>query len=825
MNQELLYKLRKKNLQYFSRISTGLTVLMTGLYCISLSIEVFMQHIVAVGVLIGLALISVIAHLIIFNIQNNKCYNILLDESISVDDKALAVRTFLFRGVVIIMSSHFVSTFFVLATAYQVNILITVFQILLFSTIAIFFANLEGGLFYYFEKIAYFDIIDFIPVKPLAISGKLIIPLACIIFTLLNVLCAIYYRINFISVTNAYNEKMDVFIDNHNDLIDSLIGEILAELKGYSVSSEMQSQDPAQMRAFVRRINRSRHSSIEMLIAITKEGQGYTSFGGEENFSAQPFYSIPLSTGKSYFSDPHTSMLTGKNVLTLSFPVTRNNEVVGIMAATILVDTIESLFSEISTSALLRVWLINTEGKIMIHSDRSLVGMTVGKSLFVSSDGETTKDIEQILTAKDRVPFEYLFNDTAVMGFKERNESTGWSFIIAEDLSVFLDDLKITIIYMIIIINGLGILIAIPSFFITKQISSSITSSTSVISLLSDGNLTVDKIEAFPDEMGYLLKEFDEFVVKLQSIISRAAETSTLLESSSEELADASRSLSDGAQNRAASVEEATAAIEEVTSSVEQISNSAEAQMNLASLTYSSMEQLREDIGTVLKYTVDAMDTANKTTKQAQIGNKMMQDTISGMNNIDSSTQQIADMISIITDISDQVNLLALNASIEAARAGEHGKGFAIVAEEISKLADETATTAKSITDLVKIGLKEVATGRKFVDNTKNSFDNIISNIRETELLVKSITESAKQQFSSSEKVLADTKSVLEMAEAINVATNEQMITNQEMSKTIEQINQGTLSEAARSEEIASSAADINSQAVALKEDIKFFKL
>jgi methyl-accepting chemotaxis protein len=203
----------------------------------------------------------------------------------------------------------------------------------------------------------------------------------------------------------------------------------------------------------------------------------------------------------------------------------------------------------------------------------------------------------------------------------------------------------------------------------------------------------------------------------------------------------------------------------------------------------------------------------------------MMQDTINGMNNIDSSTQQIAEMISIITDISDQVNLLALNASIEAARAGEHGKGFAIVAEEISKLAEETASTAQSITDLVKIGLKEVATGRKFVDNTKNSFDSIISNIHETEILVKNITESSRQQFSSSEKVLADTKSVLEMAEAINVATNEQMITNQEMSKTIEQINQGTLSEAARSEEIASSAADINSQAVALREDIKFFKL
>ncbi len=115
--------------------------------------------------------------------------------------------------------------------------------------------------------------------------------------------------------------------------------------------------------------------------------------------------------------------------------------------------------------------------------------------------------------------------------------------------------------------------------------------------------------------------------------------------------------------------------------------------------------------------------------------------------------------------------------------------------------------------------------GREFLDSTSKAFENIISNIEQTETLVKNITDSSKSQFTSSEKVLSDTRSVLEMAESISTATNEQMITNQEMAKTIDQINQVTQTEAGGSEEIASSAEEISAQAVNLKSRMEFFKV
>ena len=148
-----------------------------------------------------------------------------------------------------------------------------------------------------------------------------------------------------------------------------------------------------------------------------------------------------------------------------------------------------------------------------------------------------------------------------------------------------------------------------------------------------------------------------------------------------------------------------------------------------------------------------------------------------------------------------------------------------LLRRKYQKLADETATTAKSISELVNTGLSEVNRGREHVDTTKRAFDTIIKNIEQTEILVKNITESSKKQFNSSEKVLADTKSVLEMADSISVATNEQMITNHEMARTIETINQNTQAEAGGAEEIASSAEEISAQALSLQTKMEFFKV
>ena len=827
MDKELLLQLRKKNLRNFLTIFFSFTFFLVLLQFIGLGASTFKEQATVVFYLSTVTLVVFLAFIGIFYRLNNKCYNLLMNENISPEDKAEYLRKFHLTGSFLLGAATMVGLLMTLSACYYVNVLMTLYQIFIFYTMGHFVILTEIILFYYLEKTTYFPLSETIPFTPLTIVGKLVIPIGIILCIILSFMCSLSYRISYLGMKTRYTDSMINYINAQNDVLNTLIREAQAELSGYAASDEIQSQDPAKLIRFLRLVHETRNPNIETLLAVTANGHGYTSLGKDDDFSAQQFYLIPMKTGKPYMAPPHTSLITGKTVTTLVIPIKRDGAVVGLVGGSITVDTLNEALEDLNLFDRLRIWILDQESKIILHTDKSLIGMKVGKSPFLTSDGIVTTDVEKIITSKEAVEFDYVLNNTPVKAIKLKNEYTGWTVVVAEDLSVFLSGLNDAILEMFFLVNILAFLISVPALIITRTISKSIRSAITVISTLSTGNLNIktDEVLIFHDEMGFLLKGFTNFTQKLRTIIAEVTETSFLLRSSSEELADASRSLSDGAQSRAASVEEATAAIEEVSSSVEQISNNAETQMNLASITYTSMEHLKRDIEEVIKYTADAIDTANKTSRQAQIGNKMMQDTISGMDNIDSSTKQIAEMVNIITDISDQVNLLALNASIEAARAGEHGKGFAIVAEEISKLADETATTAKSINDLVKTGLKEVFMGRRFVDNTKVAFDNIISQIRESENLILNIADSSKQHHVSSERVLIDTKNVLDMAEAINIATNEQMITNQEMSRTIEQINQGTLSEAARSEEIASSAADINSQAVNLMQNIEFFKL
>ena len=823
MIPELLLKHRNKSILLFTILLLAKTLVMTIIDVFLLASGIFSQNPEGSRLQLIASCVTILLGIFIFYCYTTYYFNKVVEADVNSEVGSKQVNAYSFKCAIVLTIITLIQTCETVAILYVYGVLTDLLQVLFFYSIGHFVSLLTGCFFYYIIKIRSFAASKTFRITPISTTVKLLVPLSSTIIGVLIVAVIFSYNARLTSTFDAYASEMSHGLSEQNVKIENMLSLVKAELKGYAIVPAIQTQDFARIPAYLRSIHGNKGEVIETVFFINRQGVSYSSIGHIDDFSTQQFFKQAIESNSDYVSSPFFNIRTGVKVLMLCTPVMLENGVKGLMAATIPTINLNTLNKEITNTQ--NFMLVDETGKIMVHSDVSFVDMTIAKSPLLTSDGITTVNIEKILTEPEGSAFEYAINGSNMMAIKAKNQTLNWSYVFSETHSLIVSKLRGDTINLLILMHVLSLITFILTIRITSKVSKTVNLVVDAVNMLTNGQFAAETSEITPDEMGLLVKTVGEFSEKLKIIISKASETAIMLESSSEELADASRNLSDGSQSRAASVEEATAAIEEVSSSVEQISTSAEKQAKLASVTYTAMEQLKEDIGTVLNRTVEALETANKTTRQAQNGNKIMLDTITSMDSIDTSTKKIAEMILMVSSISDQVNLLALNASIEAARAGEHGKGFAIVAEEISKLADETASAAKNISELVNTGLKEVAKGRKYVNSTKSAFDEIIGFIEATGDLMNSITKSAQQQFDASENVLTNTKNVMEMAETINIATNEQMITNQEMSRTIEQINQGTLSEAARSEEIAFSASEINAQAVALSNEIKFFKL
>ena len=181
---------------------------------------------------------------------------------------------------------------------------------------------------------------------------------------------------------------------------------------------------------------------------------------------------------------------------------------------------------------------------------------------------------------------------------------------------------------------------------------------------------------------------------------------------------------------------------------------------------------------------------SKETSQLAEQGGQAVRKSAEAMELIRTSSDQIAEIIQVISEIASQTNLLALNAAIEAARAGEHGMGFAVVADEVRKLAERSNQAAGEITTLIKESSGRVQEGAKLSQETEEALKKIVAGVEATAAKIGEIATATVQQASNAEEV----------------------------SKAVQGISQVTEQAAAGSEEMASSSEELGAQAQALRD-------
>ncbi len=294
--------------------------------------------------------------------------------------------------------------------------------------------------------------------------------------------------------------------------------------------------------------------------------------------------------------------------------------------------------------------------------------------------------------------------------------------------------------------------------------------------------------KAMGDELGVLGGWFNTFVIKVHGIIMQVAQATQEVASAATQIASSSEEMATGMKQQ--------------TEQVTQIS--------------AAMEQMSQSVVEVARKSGEAASNASDAGKTAEAGGTVVRETITGMEAIASAvnsgsdsvselgkrSEQIGQIVAVINDIADQTNLLALNAAIEAARAGEHGRGFAVVADEVRKLADRTTKATEEIAQSIRAiqsgtqeavgrmnsGTEQVTLGVQKATRAGESLDQIVTAARGVADMIRSIAAAAEEQSAASEQISRNVESVSAVIQQANQGAEQAAAAATQLSRKAEEL-------------------------------------
>lgn len=279
-----------------------------------------------------------------------------------------------------------------------------------------------------------------------------------------------------------------------------------------------------------------------------------------------------------------------------------------------------------------------------------------------------------------------------------------------------------------------------------------------VLNQIADGNLM------FELQYNYV-GEFDKVKVALLNISKSLNDTLHKINISAEQVSNGSKQVAEGAQSLAEGSTEEASIIDKLVTSINIVS---------------------EKVDNNAKHAQKAEEVSENTNTSVISGNKQMQQVVTAMENIQNNTNQIQNIVKTIEDIAIQTNLLSLNASIEAARAGEAGAGFAVVANEIGKLADESGKATKNTIELIKKCISATENGTITVNKAVESLNQIIEGTKQSSEAVKSIMISSSEQSESLKQVVKDIEQVSTVMQSSSAISQESAATSEELASQAE---------------------------------------
>lgn len=554
------------------------------------------------------------------------------------------------------------------------------------------------------------------------------------------------------------------------------------------------------------------HKNLHQSLAISEYGSFIIknqflekNYLDPENPSFQWYYS-PKESGKGVWSEPYEDQTIGGKLITYSAPIYVEGEFIGVVGVDIIFDVFSSMINDIKILESGNAFLYDEQYRFLVHQV-----FEPSEDVTTIVDGEMAY-MKDILEASDIGHIHYSLNgEEKVQGFAKI--SNGWTLVVAPvSKEIFADLYKLRTTYILL---GLlfGIVGSLVSYGVGNSIAKPILSITKILTRISHLDLRVydedKKWMAYKDETGIMARELNDMTITLNHFV--------------EDLKDQANRLNTDSGNLYMATNESSQALEQVAGAVSELAIGANKQNED---TNHSMDQLL-NLDDKICEVVDNSETMNKSARvvkevnletsrvlddlgdNLQITHNTVTSVANQVQDLKSKSSAIGEISSLIDQIADQTNLLALNAAIEAARAGEAGKGFAVVADEVRKLAEETSVLTNKINESmteIQIDIDDanqrmqsvrgvIDKNTEISDKVQIAFNQTIKGVEEMIAEISQMNTNIDEVQRYKEVVVNALKNISEITEA-NAASSEEVsasveeqsatiITIEEMSKTL----------------------------------------
>lgn len=599
---------------------------------------------------------------------------------------------------------------------------------------------------------------------------------------------------------NSQSVKEATILANHNTAgqigneISRMIDDARMVTETLAAAPNVKAMDPQSIKELIL-ATQQKNPLFELIYIMDATGMQIARTSGNlANRSDRPYFKEAIK-GATFFTDAYISTFTNAPCVTISTPIKNNaGQIVGVMAADVSLKAIWEIVDAVKVGQTGYVDIVDQKGTVLAHPDKERV---LKKESFENYgyvanviSGQSGSE-EAISTRGDKT--------LAVYASIARNK---WGVIVYEPINevmaaVFRSAVATGVITLLAVLIAL-----VCAYYVARSIARPLEKMVVAAEQVAGGDLAHSIDVHGVAEIDKLTEAFNVMIAALRGLIARTSSTAETVAASAEELA--------------ASSGEVGKAAEEVALTIQNVAEGATNQVNLAGDSARIIKDMVQAIANTSKAAHSVAAASEQSEKAAENGSEQIGLAVTKMNEIQhnvsqatvkihalgAKSRQIGQIVDVITGIAGQTNLLALNAAIEAARAGEQGRGFAVVADEVRKLAEQSETAAREIAGIIQAiqaetvetvsaidkGGQDVAAGVQVVESSGAAFKEIyvaVKNVRDEVVRIVTLAEEQQQRSMQVENAVQSIAGSARLnadgAEQVAAASQEQNASVQEI--------------------------------------------